>query len=323
VLATAIDGAEVTPLQPDPNRLWLPLSGAAGVHHLRLAWTFDDDEPFERPRLESLKMEGVDEFPTLWTVRTPDGYQMASASPDAEPSSAAVHELRRAEAQLQMCTLLAERIPTSGAEAVRPQLLATQERFYRACHLARFEADTTPSVERQRQDLLSRNRLLAQEHGLEALRSQVEKDVRDHPAVPGPGTDRRRARGEVLPQPGTATYWLTSLPSATPHLMLVDLHDQRTRRATFESGLFAGILLGGWILSFFATAVARIRFFWPEQMAGLGIVSAGFFGLNWVSIFLVLVGVTGRFLVLSGWFLRWLQRTKPAPAVEGGGLVSS
>jgi hypothetical protein len=322
VLAAAIDDTEVTPMQPEPNRLWLPLSGAAGVHHLRLSWMFEDGaESFERPRLQALALDGVGEFPTLWTVRTPNGYQMASAFSEAETSSAAAHELRRAEAQLQLCTLLAERMPSNGAEALRPRLLAAQERFYRACHRARFQADMTSGLERQLQELLGRNRQMAQDHGLEALRSQVEKEVRDHPAVPSPDLARGRAPGELLPQPGTATYWLTLLPSSAPQLMLADLHREQTRQATFASWLLAGVLLGVWILSLSAAA-AWIRFFWPEQMAGLGVLGAALFGLNWVSIFLVLLGVIGRLLVASGWLMRWLQRAKRAPAVEGGGLVA-
>jgi hypothetical protein len=214
-------------------------------------------------------------------------------------------------------------MPSSGAEAVRPRLLAAQERFYRTCHLARFQTDAAPALENQRQELLSRNRQLAQAHGLDALRSQVEKEVSDHPAVPGPGMDRGRARGELLPQPGTATYWLTPLPSSIPQLTLVDLHGQQTRRAALESWLLVGALLGGWFLSFFAGVVARIKFFWPEQMAGLGILGWGLFGLNWVSIFLVLVGISGRLLILGGGLIRRLQRAKPAPAPEGSGLVSS
>jgi hypothetical protein len=324
VLAVAIDEAEVTPLQPEPNRLWLPLSGAAGAHHVRLSWMLEDGaEPFAQPRLEGLTLDGVGEFPTLWTVRTPSGYQLASGATEAEPSSAAAHELRRAEAQLQLFTLLAERMPSSGAEAARPRLLAAQERFYRACHLSRFQTDATPALESERQELLNRNRQLAQAHGLDALRSQVEKEVSDHPGVPGPGLDRGPAHGEVLPQPGTATYWLTLLPSSPLNLTLADLYGQQTRRAAVESWLLVGILIGCWFLSFVGGVVARIKLFWPEQVAGLGVLGWGIFGLNWVSIFLVLVGVSGRLLILSGWLMRRLQRAKPAPALEGGGLVSS
>jgi hypothetical protein len=214
-------------------------------------------------------------------------------------------------------------MPSSGAEAARPRLILAQEHFYRACHIARYQSAAIPALENQRKELLSRNRQLAQAHGFESLRAQAEQQVSDHPAVPGPAQDRGRARGELLPQPGTATYWLTALPSSVPPLTLVDLHAQQTRRAAFESWLLAGALLGGWFLSFFAGAMACIKLFWPEQIAGLGLVVGSFFGLNWLSIFLVVVGLSGRLLMLSGWLMHRLQRAQPAPAAESGGLISS
>jgi hypothetical protein len=327
VLAVALDGAEVVPLQPEPNRLWLPLSGSAGIHHLRLSWVFDDGaEPFERPHLEGLKLEGGSEFPTLWTVRTPSGYQLTSSLAVAETSSAAAHELHRAETQLQLSTLLAERMRGSGDEAARLQLLAAQERFYRACHFARYQTDATPALESQRKELLGQNRQLAQTHGFDALRSQAEQQVHDQPAGSEtvPGADRlARTRGDLLPKQGIATYWLVPTPDAALPLTLVDLNERQTRQAVFASWLLAGTLLGGWVLSFFTRVVAWIKFFWPEQMASLGLVAWGIFGLNWVSIFLILVGIGGRFFVLTEGVIRRLHRAKPAQAAEGSGLVAS
>src|SRR5207248_10934548 len=41
VVAASVDGIEVTPLQPEPTRLWLPLPRQPGVRWVRLRWICD------------------------------------------------------------------------------------------------------------------------------------------------------------------------------------------------------------------------------------------------------------------------------------------
>src|SRR5262249_42718512 len=142
LLAAAVDDAAITPLQPVPGRLWVPLPGRAGSRRLRLRWRFRDEEGLERPRLQAPHIEGVEEGTMLWTVHAPAGYQLASngaslSQPVHRPTlaSAPGNEVRRAAGQYQLSTILADK-PWTGDSAALASLAEAQRRFYRACRYA-------------------------------------------------------------------------------------------------------------------------------------------------------------------------------------------
>lgn len=133
VLSVMIDNAEVTPSQPANDRLWLPLPGRAGVCTVQVTWSYrPSQEALDWPNLDPPQLEGVQAGPVLWTVHVPAGYQLSPSSARSPLlASAAGQDLRRAAAQLQLLSLLAERAQTSSDNAFVAQVVSARERFER------------------------------------------------------------------------------------------------------------------------------------------------------------------------------------------------
>src|SRR5262249_13092309 len=137
IVGIAIDGISVPPLQPEADRLWLPLPGGTGVRRLSLRWIYTGDkEQFDVPILAGPRLEGVSEGPSVWTVSVPAGYQggrrSAAAKGAAEPAktlSAPAMDLTRAAAQLRLIALLVDRSRESGDSSLASPLVVAQERF--------------------------------------------------------------------------------------------------------------------------------------------------------------------------------------------------
>jgi hypothetical protein len=120
VLAVAIDGVSVPPLQPGPDRVWLPLPGGAGGRAVRLSWAFaEGKEPITAPLLEGPRVAGVSAGPVVWTLHVPEGYRAGMgwtrSGRGVERSSAAALDLWRATAQLRLATRMVERSRDEGA----------------------------------------------------------------------------------------------------------------------------------------------------------------------------------------------------------------
>src|SRR5262249_32647692 len=129
ILTVMVDGSDVAPLQPNAERVWLPLTGGGGLRLVRLSWTFDANrESLEQPNLERPRLEGVADGTVLWTVQVPDGYRLDRQEGEVQPAHPAGQDLRRAAAQIHLSEVLAEqaRLATNGRAA--DQLLAAQER---------------------------------------------------------------------------------------------------------------------------------------------------------------------------------------------------
>jgi hypothetical protein len=322
ILAVALDETEVTPLQPEPNRLWLPLSGSAGSHVLRLKWAYDGEvEPLDRPLVDGPRIEGVPETLALRTLHIPSGYALASAPGDEEPSSAAAHDLRRAEAQYQLSAVLAERFSESGAETFKSQLLIAQELLYRYCWLAELRNRTTKGLETWRKELKDRNRKLAEERGFEAVRAQAERQVKDH--LQGAGSLTPDPLPLILPQQGTPSYWIAPAGSPSARFVLVGRFEERARERIILSALILLFFLGIWVVSFFPTLVVRIQRFWPEQCFVLAGLAWALLGMNWLSLFVGLMGFAGRLFIAGQGLKNRLDRRKAAAAVESAANASS
>src|SRR5439155_6518498 len=164
-----LDGADVTPLNTEPDHLWLSLAGAGGIRCLSVSWLMDSlHESLERPNLSKPLLEdsfhapltpagnghaasgppsalaGRNSLPRInattsyWALQIPPGYHLIQARGDSVPDSPTGHELRRAAALLELSRELAIR----GAEKMEGPfgslLSATQEEFHRSCRYAQY-----------------------------------------------------------------------------------------------------------------------------------------------------------------------------------------
>jgi hypothetical protein len=338
VLAVAIDGTEVTPLQPARERLWLPLPGRAGARAVRFRWVYQDGlEPVARPNLERPRLDAVAEDLTGWTVHVPAGYHLVSSGSPARPAGAAERELLRAYAQLLLSRALVERMGGSTGGPAAAQLPAVQERFYRACRLAESwlalpgepRAGAGPqgqSLADWLQELKAANSSLARQYSFERVRAHAEQQgmasaaqpaVGDEP-LPGPGPGQwATGPSDPLTERGTPTYWWAAAAAAPPSLSLRAEWVQQLRRSLAATGLMLLLAASAWGLAQRPRAVAWFRALWPEQLALLGWVGWAGFGLSWPAALFVLLGLGSRLFLLGRWGLAYLLRPAPAAAASG------
>jgi hypothetical protein len=324
-----LDGHEVLPLLPDPEHLWLPLTGGSGPRHLWLSWTFPDGrERLAEPDLRKPILEDAvsvtDSRPNVagWAVTLPTGYVVSPSTTGAVADSAIGWELRRAAAQVHLSGVLAE--DTRGkADASAQQLVAAQEEFYRCCHtvatwLATMDVPTAGS--RNSQALSTRltrlremNEHRAQVQHFEKVRLQAEKRVAAESAVAAPPSD----------EDGALTYWQAGSGSVAPRLRLIAVAEQRTQQAAGLSGLLLLVLLIAWFLSYFPRLVAWLQVFWPEQLVLLG--SLGWLTLAPSPAFVlpVVAGLGARLVYWGRWVSAFIRRVKPVAAAGGSGNSGS
>jgi hypothetical protein len=340
LLAVGLDDNVLTPLQPAAGRLWVPLPGSAGSRRLRLRWTYPDgEERLERPRLLAPHLVGVDDEPMLWTVHVPNGYEptpsgrtQAASALDAVATTATECDLRRAEAQLQLSSVLADRMRPSDSGFVAA-LASAQLRFYRACRYAELskggtsEASTAELIE-----LRERNQQLARQHNFEGIRAEAERLARlhrpptndavalDEPAATGgrsPTALPVRSDlwwGDPLPWLGAPLYWQNTKGGLVPRLVLTPVSANQVRRTWSTSVLLVVLLLSAWVLAQFPGLRSGVRIFWPEQMALLGCLMWQTFGPSLLVVFLVLLGICARLVQLTQVVLHRFRRAAPPPA---------
>ena len=70
----AVDGAETAALQPEPKRLWLPLTGRPAVCRVRVRWRYAAED-LSHPTLRQPELQGAREGPAVWTVLAPPGWE--------------------------------------------------------------------------------------------------------------------------------------------------------------------------------------------------------------------------------------------------------
>jgi hypothetical protein len=349
LLAVAIDGAAVPPLPPSSEHLGLPLPGGAGARRVTLQWAFDADaEAFTQPNLEPPRLDedglgrvasdpagaagpAPPQAPVLWTVHVPAGYRLSNPEGSATAVRAVRQDLWRAEAELRLSKLLAERAQGSAGEAFRPQLRAAQERFYRYCRQTEYHLATVPEADGQ--NLRSQ---------LEAKKEQNRKHLSGFPEIRAQAESQTRLRGgavaatpewddaalgptlgtlaglESLPQRGTPAYWQTSSASPTPRVTLTPLPAQPTVRFAIASGLLVLLLIG--LGGRYAGAPPWLWRLWPEALVVLACLGWPAFGLGLASCFVIL-GLCGRLVAVGRWLLRHLRR--PAPVAAGAGTGGS
>lgn len=354
-LAVAIDGLETSPLQPEPNRLWLPLPGKPGLRSVRLQWRYAKGlERFEAPLLKPPLPEGMTTVPSAWTLIVPPGWSASPFGPgprlQAGADRAAALHLQKADAFLRIAKSLA----SQDREANGGQLSQVQRSFYNLCRRAEMELNRSgataerdkgpedQSLTTRRANLLASNLELAGQLGFEDLRAQAEASSFSviQPTAPSPETGTRplaaRAKPGIpfhpLAAPGKPIY-ATNLPlnPSEPELPQVRLGSEgppRDEAILNASVQWLGLLAGIWLLSFFPSVLGLAKPLWPEQIALLGLFGWYLAGPNPLAYIFLGLAFTARFLYLAGWS-RWLFRgwsrdnspstsSRPSPSAGSG-----
>jgi hypothetical protein len=318
VVGVSIDSVRVSVLQPEQSQLWLPLSGAGRIRHVRFCWHKDAGrEPLERPEMTLPELEGTEWGPTLWTVDVPPGWEVAanSAKGIMGADRRAVVELQRAAAQLAISRELVVR----QQHQQRPDeqaLLAAQRRFSRSCWLVRLALEggadplhpvtmgpTPMSVSEWLRQLRQQNQALAREHRFEEIRQQAEVHVHRIAAEPA-------AAMQLLPQQGTPMSFLAQDNQSAPAVRLVPAAQRQMRQALSFSGQWLIVLLVVWLVTLSGVLRALVRWLWPEQIFLLGVLGWQVAGPTLVVLFLLALGAAGRLVLL----IRGARLLLPHPA---------
>jgi hypothetical protein len=343
VITAAIDGAEATPLQPDPLRLWLPLPGRTGVRCIRLRWLYLDAEPLDRPILAPPTVVDALTWTSVWTLRIPAGWEVAQETLTGSLGEGAARvgalALHRAEAQLHISQELCKQGRDSIASA---PLASAQRRFALHCRQARRALDVGANRGGARgpndqnlaewlRKLQADNHELADQNGFEDLRAEAERqaDAGESVETIVSSDDGGVARFTVpgghggtfrsLPQRGTPISWQAQPGAEPPALHLISHDAQQTRQALTSSGQWLGLLGVVWGLSFLPFVLARLRPFWPEQIALLGVLGWYLEGLTLTVLILVLLAVWGRVFLLIRGMRSLFRRLRAQPSTMTAG----
>jgi hypothetical protein len=331
ILAVTVDGAEVTPLQAAPDRLWLPLPGRSGVRVVAVRWLFTPGtEDVAAPRLALPRLEGLANPPALWTVHVPAGWELDRPAPDARSASAAGQALRRAAAYLRLSAALAPRARERQGD-VASQLQAVQEGFYRSGRVAEYllghaGTDAGPKGESLSQwlhELRAQNRQLAESQHFEKTRAEAEQQAH---ACPSPLADvealvSRPAgeRGGALSAQGTPQYWQAAGDVGPPFVHLTATAQQQVWGAWLGSGWLVVLLGLAWALAYSPRWLAWVQALWPEQVACCGLLLHYLEGPLPAAVGLVALAAIARLYYLVRWAaVRWPRHpAKGMPPVAG------
>ena len=329
VIAVSLDGVEMSPVQPEPTRLWLPLPGRAGIRCVRLRWMYESPEPLDRPNLDALKLDGAEEGPCLWTIHVPPGFEVDGGASGLKPGlgRAAWADLQRADAQLQIIRRLIDQqgglAGPSGSPTAAPSapLLAAQRRFVDLCRQAERTLAVSPdasgetgpggiSLREWLPQLRAQYHDLAMRAGLDEV--HVQEETRSGMLM----------NGAALPRRGVPLYGLTDADVTGPGLRLMAESVRREHSALLGSLAWLGVLVFIWWLSFFPALLPWGQRFLPEQFAVAG-------GVVWlvgwplaVMWFLLLAAVLIRIIRVGVWLGPHLRRQAAAPPTASANASS-
>jgi hypothetical protein len=321
VLSVMIDNAEVTPLQPQNDRLWLPLPGRAGACTVQLTWSYEPSkESLDWPNLDPPQLEGISAGPVLWTVHIPAGYQLSPGSARSTLlASAAGQELRRAAAQLQLLTFLADRSQLNTDSAFSAQVQSARARFERsrrhAEHQLALPAKSSGDAGPNGQSLGDWLQQLRTQYTQIVRTYELDKAVTDEKEPRAASDPSRRAEPRslvlALREQGTPHFWQAQPGTPAPRLLLIPEPAKQYQLAWIWSGLMVLLLAASWVLA--RTPWAKT---WPEQIALLGFVGLLAFGPEWGIYFLCLplFWLLVRLGTLVRWLLTFRARREPVEA---------
>jgi hypothetical protein len=303
VLAAAIDGADVTPLQSDPTRVWVPLPAQAGVRCVRLRWLYDPPEPLVLPNLTAPQLAGAVKGPTLWTVMVPPGWQTSFTGASGWQGAAreAMLALGRADAQLRISQDLTKE---RRDNALSSALAVALQRF------ALFGRHAQKALDRDIEEGPQRQHLVEWLKDLQTRGRLLKAEIRNPKSEADNGGADSGCRIAAFEKSVDVPVSWQELPGAEPlTLQLISQQSRQLRQTIIASAQWLGVLAVVWILSLLPFLSARLHLFWPEQMALLGAVGWCLAGLTSIVLALLLAAVCSRiFLVIRG--LRVLVRKR-------------
>ena len=328
IVTATVDDVEATPRAKsetgDPKRVWLPLPGRSGTRCIRLRWLYDPPEPLDRPRLAPPAVADAIQGTSLTTVMVPPGWEIAHSSATTRLGAGATRQaalaLYRADAQLQISQELIRQQRDSAAPEA---LAASQQRFAHYCRHAQdaldLGADRGDMTGPQGQDLAGWLQTLKGKN--RSLKSEIRNSKTE---ASSPDSDFGFRISDFGQLGGTPMSWRLSPEGEPLDLRLTSRESQRTRQALAASGQWLGGLVVVWILSLLPFLLARLRLFWPEQIAVLAAVGWHLAGLTSVVLLLLVAAVCGRvFLVMRS--LRELfrkRRNQPSTMTPGNKALS-
>lgn len=323
VLAAAVDGVEVTPLHPGITRVWLPLPGRPGVRCLRLRWFYEPAEPLDRPNLVPPRLPGAIQEAALWTVMVPPGWNasLENASCWHGPAREAALALWRGNGQLRICQDLAKEQRDSAVLAARAAAQQQFDGFIRQAQKAldRGAEDGSAlgpqgqSLTRWFEEMQATNRTL----NAESLPAADAAGSDEPSALAAGWPDFEDSGGMPLSWQALPDFQRRDADPGEPSpLQLTARKSQRMQQALLLSGQWLSVLVVVWFLSLLPILPARLRLFWPEQLALLGVFGWYLAGMTAIVLGLLLAAASGRiFLLIRG--LRNLlgkRRTETEPA---------
>jgi hypothetical protein len=209
---------------------------------------------------------------------------------DAGIASEAALALWRADAQLRISADLAKQIEESGPSAA---LALAQEGFelyqLHASNALALGADRIRSSGLPGQSLTSWLEDLQEKN--RSLNVQRRNSKAEDSAFAFQFSEFERGGGTPM------SYH--ALPGVGPlKLHLTTQESQQTRQALAVSGEWLGSLIVVCVLAFLPLLPARLRLFWPEQFALLGLVGWHLAGLTSIVGGLLLIAMCGRIVIL-------------------------
>jgi hypothetical protein len=336
VVSVSLDGLELVPLQPDADRLWLPLPGQAGVRRVRVCWFYETArESLDRPLLDPVRVEGASAGPLLGVVHVPAGWRVnQSSTAVARPgmARAAAQDLLRGRAQLRICQTLAETGALAALAQAQKRFALYLRRAERALELYGEGGVTGPggiSLADWAQQLQKENRSLAQRYRFEAVRGDAEKQARSSntfPSLTAPaGLESFRRFGDSgqdasglklgVPDQGTPYYWQDDSIATVAAPALVRRNARSTSAMTASAGPWLVMLVVIWLLSLLPFARPWLRVFRWEVFAALGALGWTLVGPTPLVVLLLALWILGRLLGAARWLGHMTWSRTPAPLV--------
>jgi hypothetical protein len=305
LLSAVVDDQPVALLRPEQKRLWLPLSGPAGLRHVRVRWRYaagQKHETLSRPDLTAPRLSGADPGPTAWTVEIPPGWQLAAEGQALRgPSRRAMLELYRARAQLASSRLLLLHGPPDD-----PALVQTRSRLERSLRLAGLALEVGAVGNGPDGQSLAAWRSALRGDGEQLRQAHLLDRVQPAPPAAAPWTG------------GPAVSWVAESDVRAPSLRLVPAEQRQAGAVSFSALWLAGVALV-WVVPRSRMLRALVRWLWPEAVLLAGLAAAQVVGLTATVVLLVLGGVVGRLVLIALGLRRLGAARQPAPGSSARG----
>jgi hypothetical protein len=318
----ALDNVDATSFEESNQRILLPLSEGPRVTQIRFSWKYAEGaETIQRPRLELPTLADTVDGPTLWTVEIPldmEVFELPKNKVDR-----ALMALQRTVSLLQLATALAE-APSFEADAQPQRYMAIQEQFYEACRVVGDEIDQHDSksgaVNRSSRDLhirlqalLEQNKQIASKLGLEQVRAEMEKRVREGKTLT---VETGNLSDSTFVGLGKPLFMIADNAKAVPVIRLRSASQTQANQAWISTLIVGVLVIGIWLVSLFPRLVGAITRFWPEQLVLLACLGYLAFGNQAVFMGLLLIGSAIRLFLIARRCLGWARGTTLTKSVE-------